>query len=92
MTVIFVPCMNKSCIGKRLASICSVSVEDGPSGISGIFLAHLPDFTKVMIWFKKGKTENLVEGIEKFIKELDVVAAVIFSLIDVKGESETKQQ
>ena len=41
MIVMYVPCINKSPIGKRLASICSVSAEDVPSGVSGIFLAHL---------------------------------------------------
>ena len=59
MIVIFVPCMYKSPILKRLARICSVSVEDVPNCISVIFLAHLLHFMKEMVWFKKAKTENL---------------------------------
>ena len=49
MIVMFVPCMNKSPTGKRLASICSVSVEDVSYGVSEIFLVHLPDFMKKMV-------------------------------------------
>ena len=92
MIVIFVPCMNKSLIGKRLASLCSVSVDDVPNGVSGIFLAHLPDFLKEMVWFKRAETEDLVKGLGEFIQKLDVVSAVIFTLVDVKGESKSKQQ
>ena len=82
----------KSPIGKRLASICTVSVEDVPNDVSGIFLAHLPGFMKEMVSFKKAKTEVLVKGLYEFVQKLDVVAAVIFTLIDVKGESKVKQQ
>ena len=92
MIVIFVPCMNESPIGKRLASICSVSAEDVPDGVSGTFLAHLPDFMKEMVWFKKAETEDVVKGLDGFVHKLDVVAAAIFTLIDVKGELESKQQ
>ena len=49
MIVIFVLCINKSPIGKRLTSICSVSIKDVPNGVSGIFLAYLPDFMKEII-------------------------------------------
>ena len=63
MIVIFVPYMEKSPIGKRQASVCSVSVEDVSNGDSGIFLAHLPDFMKELVWFKKTKTEDLVNGL-----------------------------
>ena len=62
MIVIFVPCMNKSPIGKRLASVCSVSIDDVPSGISGILLAHLPDFLKEVVCFQKAETEDVVKG------------------------------
>ena len=89
--VIFVPCMNKSPTGKRLANVCSVSAQDVPNGFSGIFLAHLPDFMKEMVWFEKTETKDLVKGLDEFVQKLDVVAAVIFTLIDVKGESESKQ-
>ena len=50
------------------------------------------NFMKEMVWFKKAKIEILVKGLEEFIQKLDVIAAVIFTLIDVKGESERKQQ
>ena len=33
-----------------------------------------------------------LKGLEKLIQKLDVVATVIFILIDVKGESKTKKQ
>ena len=53
--VIFVPSMKSSLFVKTLASVSSVSVDDVPNGVSGIFLAHLPDFMKEMKWFKKQK-------------------------------------
>ena len=74
-----------------LASVCSVSAEDVPNGVSGSFLAHLPDFMKEIIWFKKAETENLVKGLDEFVQKIEVVADVIFTLIDVKGKSESKQ-
>ena len=46
---------------------------------------------KEMIWFKKAKTEDLVKGLDKFAQQLDVTAAVIFILSDVKGESESSK-
>ena len=82
MFVIFVPCMNKSPIGRRLASIYSVSAEDVPNGASGIFLANLSDFMKEMVWFKKTETKDLVKGLDELVQKLDVVASVIFPLID----------
>ena len=39
-----------------------------------------------MVW--KSETENLVKGLDEFAQKLDVRAAVIFTLIDVKGQSE----
>ena len=66
--------MNKNPIGKRLSSICSISAEDVPNGISGIFL----------VWYKKAKTEDLVKSLEEFVQKLDAVAAVIFTLINVQ--------
>ena len=45
-----------------------------------------------MVCFKKAEIEDLVKDLDKFIQKLDVVAAVIFTLIDVKGELESKQQ
>ena len=77
--------------GERLASVCSVSVNDVPNGVSGIFLAHFPDLMKGMVWFKKAETEDVVKGLDEFAQRLDVVAAVIFTLIDIKGESLSKQ-
>ena len=38
---------------------------------------------------KKPEKEDLVKGLNKFSQKLDVVAAVIFTLIDVKGESKS---
>ena len=87
MIVIFVQCINKSLFGERLASICSVSVNDVPNSVSEIYLAHFPDFMKEMEWFKKVKTEDLVKGLDEFTQKLDVLAAVILTLIDVKSES-----
>ena len=79
--------MNQSLVGKKLARVSSALIDDVPNGVSGIVLAHFPDFMKVMVWFKTAKTEDLVKGFEEFSQKLDVVNAVIFSLIDVKGES-----
>ena len=45
---------------------------------------------KEMVCFKKVDTEDLVEGLDEFIQKLDVVAAVIFAFIDVKGKSKSK--
>ena len=36
--------------------------------------------------------EDLLKGLDEFAQVIDVVAAVIFTLIDVQGESESKQQ
>ena len=47
---------------------------------------------KKMVWFKKDKTEDPVKGLDEFIQKLDVIATVIFTLIDVQDESESKQQ
>ena len=41
---------------------------------------------------KKPETEDLVNGLDEFTYNLDVVTAFIFMLIDVKGESVSKQQ
>ena len=82
--------MNKIPIGKRLTSVCSVFAEDVPNGVSGVFLAHLLDFMKDMVWFKKAEMEDLVKALDKFIQKFDVVAAVIFTLFDVEGESRQK--
>ena len=88
------PCINKSLQGKRLASACNALVDDVPNGVSGIFLAHFPDFMEEIKWFKKTETEDLMKGLDEFTQKLNVVAAVIFTLIDVKvkGESGSKQQ
>ena len=92
MIVTFVPCMNKSPIRKRLTGICIVSVEDVSNDVSGIFLVHLPDFMKEMVWFKKAKTEDIVKGLDKSVQKIDVITAVIFTVIEIKGESKMKQQ
>ena len=57
-----------------------------------IFVVHIPDFIKEIVWFKKAETEDLVKGLDKFIQKFDVVAAVIFTLIDVNGELDSNQQ
>ena len=84
--------MNESLFGKRIASVSSVSFDYVPNGVPGIFVAHFPDLIKEMGWFKKAKTEDVVKGLDEFYQKLDVAAAIIFTLIDVKGESESKQQ
>ena len=78
MFLIFLSFRNESLLGKRLASVCSVSVEDVPNGVSGLFLAHFPDFMKEMVQFTKAETEDLMKGLDEFTQKLDVVAAVIF--------------
>ena len=45
-----------------------------------------------MKWFKMAETEDLVKGLDEVTQKLDVVTAVIFTLIDVEGESGSKQQ
>ena len=92
MVVIFVPCINKSLVGKRLASICSVLVDDAPNGVSGNFYSPFSRFHEGdgIVW--KTETEDLLKGLDGFAQKLDVVAAVIFTFIYVKGESESKQQ
>ena len=72
MIVIFMPCINKSLLGKRLASICLMVF------FFGIFLAHFQDFMNKMEWFKKAETEDLVKGLDEFAHKLDVVVAVIW--------------
>ena len=46
---------------------------------------------KKIVWFKKAKTEDLMKGIDEFIQNVHVVAAVIFTIIDIKDESKSKQ-
>ena len=36
---------------------------------------------------KKVETEDVLKGSDKLVKKLDVISAVIFTLIDVKDES-----
>ena len=43
-------------------------------------------------WLKKAETEDLVNGLDELAQNHDVIAAVIFTLIDVKDESRLKQQ
>ena len=43
-----------------------------------------------MEWLKNLK--QLVEGLDELVQKLHVIAAVISTMIDVKGESESKQQ
>ena len=74
MIVMFMPCINKSLLGKRLANVCSISIDDIHNGVSGIFLALLADFMKKMKWFKKAETKDLVKGLDEFAQKLDVVA------------------
>ena len=40
---------------------------------------------KEMEWLKKAETEDLVKGFDELAQKLEVVAAVIFTLIDVKS-------
>ena len=47
---------------------------------------------KKVVWLQKAKTEDLVKGLDELSQNCDVVAAVIFTLIDVKHESGSKQQ
>ena len=47
---------------------------------------------KEIVCLKKAITEDLLKGLDEFAQKLDMVAAVIFTLIDVTGESESKQQ
>ena len=51
--VTFVLSTNKTVFRKRLATVCSVPVDDVPEGVSGIFLTHFPDFMKNMELLKK---------------------------------------
>ena len=68
------------------------SVDYVPNGVYGIFLTHLPNFMKKMVWFEKTETKDLVKGLDEFTQKLDVIAAVIFTLIDVISEFASKQQ
>ena len=43
-------------------------------------------------WLKMAKTEDVVKGLYELAQKLDVIAAVIFILIDVKGDSGSMQQ
>ena len=53
-------------------------------------MAHFPEFMMGMVWFKKAKAEDQVKGLDKLVQKLDVAANVIFTLIDIKGESKMK--
>ena len=53
--------------------------------VSRIFLTHFPDFMKEMERLKEA--EDLMKGLDELAQKLDVVVAVIFTLIDVKSES-----
>ena len=51
---------------EKASQICSVSADDVPNVVSGIFDAHFPDFMKEVVWFKKAETEDVVRGLDKF--------------------------
>ena len=50
-----------------------------------LFLTHTPDFMKQMEWLKKAETEDVMNRLDELVQKLDVIAAVIFTFIDVKG-------
>ena len=54
---------------------------DVSNGVFGIFLAHFPGFIEKMVWSKKSEMKDLVKSLGEFTQKLDVVAAVIFALI-----------
>ena len=56
------------------------------------FLTHFSDFMKEMEWLEKAETEDVVKGLDEWAQKLDMIAAFIFILIDVKGKSGSKQQ
>ena len=47
---------------------------------------------KEMKWLKKAETEDVMKALDELAQKLDVIAAVILTLIDVKGDSGSKQQ
>ena len=47
---------------------------------------------KEMVWFNKVEIEDLVNSLDQFTHKFDVVDVNIFTLINVKDESESKQQ
>ena len=53
----------------------------------GIFLARIPDFLKDIIWFKTAKIEDVVKELDEYSQKPDVIAAIFFTFIDVKGQS-----
>ena len=44
-----------------------------------------------MEWLKKAETDDLVKGLDDLSQKFYVIAAAILTLIDVKGESGSKQ-
>ena len=56
------------------------------------FLTNFLDFMKDIEWFKMAKTEDLVKRLDEVAQKIIVVATVVFTLIDVKGESGSKTQ
>ena len=59
MIVIFVSSMNKSLFGKRLANAGSVTVDDVPDGVFGIFITHFPDFMMMELLKKLKQKTNV---------------------------------
>ena len=53
---------------------------------------HLPDFMKEIVSLKKASRENLVKGLDEFIQNFCIEAAVIFTLNNLKRRNESKQQ
>ena len=90
MTVILVPSMNKNLFRKRLANVCSIPVDNVPDGVCGICFTHFPDFMKKMEQFKKAETEGIMKGLDDLVQKLHMIAAFIFTFINVKGESGSK--
>ena len=64
--------MSKSLIGKRLCSLCSVSINDVPNGVSRIFLAHLPNSFRRWYGLKR-LIDDLVKNLDEFIKKLNEI-------------------
>ena len=79
MIVIPVLFKNRCLFGKRLANACSIPVDDIHDGVSRIFLTYFLEVMKEIEWLKTLK--------QKMALKLDVIAAITFTLIDVKGES-----
>ena len=98
----FYACINRKKHGNNGIALCKIIVDDKKGCWKWNLLCtpvkvHNMDTDQLVFgdkngMVKKAEIDNLMTGLHELAQKLDALAAVLFILIDVKGESGTRQQ